>query len=223
VQIGAGGIGSYLAPMISRLRLMKEFEHISHMLIDDDIVEEKNLLRQNFSIGDLGENKAEVIASRCSALFGLEINFHTERVMTISNITDGTNYSNEEMLIITAVDNHKTRFAIENSLEPSQYWIDIANDETNGQIFISLKGDQGEWNSDNPGLLMSQIHPEIKGDLKGSCADNNKQFAQTNMLSAMVGFNCLVELMSHDLSYYEVVFNTANAIKKMYFKDRKGG
>ena len=49
--IGVGGIGSYLAPLLKRVGVYSMF------LADPDIVEEKNLLYQNFDEINVGEKK----------------------------------------------------------------------------------------------------------------------------------------------------------------------
>mgnify|MGYP003138758868 FL=1 len=49
--IGVGGIGSYLAPLLKRVGTYSMF------LADPDIVEEKNLLYQNFDKVNVGEKK----------------------------------------------------------------------------------------------------------------------------------------------------------------------
>jgi len=56
--IGAGGIGSYLIPILSRAGIYKI------QVNDDDIVESKNLLYQNFKEEDIGENKALIMENQ---------------------------------------------------------------------------------------------------------------------------------------------------------------
>ena len=51
--IGAGGIGSFLIPLLDKVRLY------SIEVADPDKVELKNLTYQNFTTHDIGENKAE--------------------------------------------------------------------------------------------------------------------------------------------------------------------
>ena len=41
------------------------------IICDGDVVEEKNLVRQNFTPADQGENKARVLAERYSTVFGM--------------------------------------------------------------------------------------------------------------------------------------------------------
>lgn len=79
--IGAGGTGSRLIPMLAQfIRSITMGVAANGWLnnprihiIDGDIVEEKNMLRQNFIAPDVGKNKAEVLANRYARAFGVNI------------------------------------------------------------------------------------------------------------------------------------------------------
>ena len=74
VMLGAGGTGAFAAPHI--YRLLYALERPSRFVIcDGDIVEAKNLNRQNFSPADLGGNKARVLAERYATVFGMETEY----------------------------------------------------------------------------------------------------------------------------------------------------
>ncbi len=77
VMIGAGGTGGHIAPHIYRL-LHTLDRPCRFLIIDGDIVEEKNLVRQNFIAADLGRGKAQVLAERYSAAFGMECEYIPE-------------------------------------------------------------------------------------------------------------------------------------------------
>ena len=57
--IGAGGIGSFLIPILDKVGLYR----IS--VADPDVVEVKNLPYQNFKKGHVGQNKAGVMMDLC--------------------------------------------------------------------------------------------------------------------------------------------------------------
>ena len=63
VMLGAGGTGAHIAPHLYRLLYALE-RPVKFIICDGDKVEPKNLVRQNFTEADLGENKARVIAER---------------------------------------------------------------------------------------------------------------------------------------------------------------
>ena len=74
VMLGCGGTGGHIAPHLYRL-LYSLFRPAKVILCDGDIVEKKNLVRQNFIAADLGKNKAEVLATRYAGAFGMETCF----------------------------------------------------------------------------------------------------------------------------------------------------
>lgn len=74
VMLGAGGTGAHIAPHLYRLLYALD-RPVKFIICDGDKVEEKNLVRQNFTEADLGENKAKVIAERYSDVFGLETSY----------------------------------------------------------------------------------------------------------------------------------------------------
>lgn len=74
VMLGAGGTGGHIAPHLYRLLHALE-RPVEVIIADGDIVEEKNLVRQNFISCDLGRNKAQVLAERYASAFGMEIQY----------------------------------------------------------------------------------------------------------------------------------------------------
>lgn len=85
VVVGAGGTGGYLVPhLVRQIGLLNERipgsrrpgrrnnKH-SITLVDGDVVEQKNLVRQNFTQRDLGKNKAEVLANRYGKAFNVSV------------------------------------------------------------------------------------------------------------------------------------------------------
>ena len=74
VQLGAGGTGGHIAPHLYRLLYSLE-RPARYIICDGDVVEAKNLVRQNFAPVDLGENKARVLAERYASVFGMEAEY----------------------------------------------------------------------------------------------------------------------------------------------------
>ena len=77
IMLGAGGTGGHIAPHLYRLLYALE-RPVRFIICDGDNVEEKNLVRQNFTPADLGENKAKVLAERYSSVFGMETEYVPE-------------------------------------------------------------------------------------------------------------------------------------------------
>lgn len=76
-MLGAGGSGGYVAPHIYRL-LHSLDRPVRFIIADGDLVENSNLIRQNFISSDIGRNKAQVLAERYASAFGLEIEYVPE-------------------------------------------------------------------------------------------------------------------------------------------------
>ncbi|MBQ3591362.1 MAG: ThiF family adenylyltransferase, partial [Clostridia bacterium] len=74
VMLGAGGTGGHIAPHLYRLLYALD-RPVRFIICDGDVVEEKNLVRQNFIPADLGENKAKVLAERYASVFGMETEY----------------------------------------------------------------------------------------------------------------------------------------------------
>ena len=98
LQIGAGGIGSFLTDYLFTLyeNSVQGTENMNLTIVDDDEVEEKNLRYQNFEINELGLKKATAISNRY---------FFNSYVKRIENEEDLKGYD----LIVLAVDNGKAR------------------------------------------------------------------------------------------------------------------
>jgi len=119
----AGAIGVSRQWEQQRLRLLYALERpVRFIICDGDIVEEKNLVRQNFTPADLGENKAKVLAERYSSVFGMETEYvpefieSGERLLSMlqaRSFPTGPYWHSptvkELVILIGAVDNNKSR------------------------------------------------------------------------------------------------------------------
>ncbi len=133
--VGCGGTGSYLVSNLARL--VSNSDCVTNLyLFDGDVVEEKNLIRQNFIAPDIGKNKAEVLAERYSRAFGIEIKAIPAYLENIKDILDST-------IVIGCVDNNATRRVINESFTSykyrNMYWIDSGNEEAAGQVVCGFK------------------------------------------------------------------------------------
>ena len=76
-----------------------------YILADGDIVEDKNLVRQNFSFTDVGENKAAVMAERYSDVFFAlhscdygcfaSVSFVSDKMSRIPEMVDTSGFRND--------------------------------------------------------------------------------------------------------------------------------
>lgn len=138
--VGTGGVGGYI--LQSFMRMLKNF-NINGLLTlaDADYVEEKNLLRQNFIVPDVGKRKVEVLASRYSNVYDLDIRTVAEWIETEEaverlfglgkSVYDHIPYKQVQRVLIGAVDNNKTRQVFHRYFMKTSdlIYIDAGNDE----------------------------------------------------------------------------------------------
>ena len=156
VMLGAGGTGGHIAPHLYRL-LYALNRPVRFIICDGDVVEQKNLVRQNFIPADLGENKAKVLAERYSKVFGLETEYLPSFIET-EDILNGlltpmcwyvnsrsTHYRTkcirEQVILIGAVDNNKSRQLCHKVFQQMNelIYIDSGNGEYTGQVVCGIR------------------------------------------------------------------------------------
>ena len=118
--IGAGGIGSYLIPLLNQTKLY------DITVADPDIVETKNLTYQNFVDDEVGQNKAGAMGSRYTSIsFSNRYPILTEKQMK--------GYD----LVVCCVDNLGVRRTLYNT---TLKWLDLRAQGRNG-AYVSHRAD----------------------------------------------------------------------------------
>ena len=146
VMLGAGGTGGHIAPHLYRL-LHALDRPVEVIIADGDIVEEKNLVRQNFISCDLGKNKAQVLAERYASAFGMEIQYIPDFIEAEEKMAallkPRFSYATPETLtiLIGAVDNNKSRQLCHKVFNKSDnlIYIDSGNGEFTGQVVCGVR------------------------------------------------------------------------------------
>ena len=151
VQLGAGGTGGHAAPHLYRLLYALD-RPVRFIICDGDIVEAKNLVRQNFSPADLGENKARVLAERYASVFGLEVEYVPSFIESIDGLMTlikpdrykgetGAETENGMVILLGCVDNNKTRQLCHQAFYQSEnlIYIDSGNGEFTGQVVCGVR------------------------------------------------------------------------------------
>lgn len=225
VVIGCGGTGSYVVRDLARLIAVNNQKYnvaYEMLLYDADIVEEKNLARQNFIYDDLGMNKAEVLAERYSASFGINISYipkyfscEDETIVELRNETPGTS----GVVFIGCVDNNASRIEIHKAYKTyvdayssiRAAYIDAGNEEYAGQVCIacnkgifagaeSLETSDSGYNIDLPTIV--EIFNVTANDKKPdelSCAEraiSAPQNIMTNIWAAQIIVNYCSAIIS---------------------------
>jgi PRTRC genetic system ThiF family protein len=137
------------------------------LFIDHDVVEHRNVLRQNFTEHAVGCFKADALSFRLNAAFGLDITsvpaaFSAERF----NVwTAGYDRRPGANLIISAVDNHLARQEIAQVVHSSHgrwYCLDLGNEHHSGQVLLGNVTDPDEIKFDRLGLCTGLPSPYIQ-------------------------------------------------------------
>ena len=199
--IGTGGTGSYLAQSLARLAWHARTRGIQVHLtfIDPDQVEEKNVGRQLFCLPEVGLSKAETLAARFNAAFGLRIRAIPCPVAEAS-LESPYGSRTDQRLILGAVDNHLARHYIHHLVTRWRaWWCDAGNEAVAGRVYVGNL-DQRQlahasgldalgWcrglplpSLQDPGLLEAEMAqtPAL------SCADLTAQDAQSLMINQMM-------------------------------------
>ncbi|USF25256.1 hypothetical protein N510_000167 [Firmicutes bacterium ASF500] len=152
VQLGAGGTGGHIAPHLYRL-LYSLDRPVRYIICDGDVVEEKNLVRQNFTPADLGENKARVLAERYSTVFGMETEYIPDFIEDKDRLkellvpkrwyvsTRNAKHITEMIILLGAVDNNKSRQLCHRVFSQAKelIYIDSGNGEYTGQVVCGVR------------------------------------------------------------------------------------
>lgn len=236
VMLGAGGTGAYAAPFLYRLIHTMD-RPVRFIICDGDTVERKNLVRQNFTEGDLAQNKAKVLAERYSNVFGLETEYVSQFVESEDLLKQliqpesyqirGCHYDEEVgnyvqnsleeiVILLGCVDNNKSRQLCHQVFLQAKelIYIDSGNGEYSGQIVCGIR--RGGRTYYPP---IGQVHPEVFEDedlfpSELSCADAAVSAPQTivaNLTAATSIVNLVYNiLILGDNTVRQTLFNTKN-------------
>lgn len=131
VFVGAGGTNGYAIPNILRLFATNPLAKyaIEFYIIDPDIVEEKNIIRQNFIESDIGKYKADVLAARYGQAYGIPIRSYHNKIQ------DKTFH---DTIFVEAVDNNMARKYLHDivmiSKDSRNAWLSSGNDKNAGVL-----------------------------------------------------------------------------------------
>ncbi len=138
--VGCGGTGSFIAHTLAQLKASNTREGRALgriVLIDPDVVEERNVGRQNYAFADIGTPKSQSLAWRYNLAFGIDMEWHT--VPFAISLLPKRQTSIERIVLIGAVDSGSSRKEIADALHGRKdeiVWLDSGNGETRGQVAI---------------------------------------------------------------------------------------
>lgn len=211
--IGCGGTGSHLAQTLAKIAVHRRSiggPELELLFVDGDLVEQKNVGRQLFSPSDIGKNKAEVLAARFNAVFGLQIaaqpSMLTAPLRRLTSAGRG--------ILVGAVDNAAARQQIAASLHhwgPKALWIDCGNHEHSGQVLVGSTAFQWELakacavpsmcvDLPSPALVAPEllVPPTVQPIRAEDCAaamEDNRQSLLINQAMATIAGQYLANLL----------------------------
>lgn len=236
LMVGAGGTGSYVLPLLLERYEQERSKHLV-LVVDGDVLEERNLLRQGFYLDDLGLNKAQALVKHYKGThLQTELYYATQNITSISYLIQmvqtmiSFNSNITEVRLVCCADNTMVRYRLELGLHlilnlPSieqVIYVDSGNTELRGQVLLHkyTKGDT-EISLDgvtiNGGLsdsIFSRIDaPDLAskltfGDFELSC-DVISESAPQNIATNQLAAYYVVKALTKQTSSYE--FNSRTA------------
>lgn len=202
--VGVGGTGAQVARILGRIvyDMRRSRQHTPQIvLIDPDIVEEKNVGRQLFSPSTLGLPKAEAVGRMLNLALGLDVRWIVDGVDPVKHFD---RYGGN--LVVSCVDNHEARQALH---RVDGVLIGAGNHADSGQVSIGncndadlmrrfLDGRDGRYPYlPKEGLLFPELlqpePPEIRPTPEpgASCAElvasGDQHLLVNDMMTAAVG------------------------------------
>ena len=214
--IGVGGTGSYLVPKLCDY--LKDTTEDIVLLIDGDVVEEKNLERQSYTLDDINKNKAVALLANYNVNYPkLLMGAFPNYIVSIKHFTRLINllrslFKIDEIVVYGCVDNNAMRARL-TYIAPILYkqlsipitYIDSGNSKFNGQVLTSVYSDR--FIESNSILVdLGKFSESLTyADFEISCADvavSSPQNIYTNQLAATVILRCLKDLDKGMLNHY---------------------
>ena len=213
VQLGAGGTGGHIAPHLYRLLYALD-RPARYIICDGDIVEKKNLVRQNFAPADLGENKAKVLAERYSTVFGLEAEYvpsFVEDPDTLRELVRPNGWELPEhpwrqimelVILLGAVDNNKSRKLCHQVFYQSKdlVYIDSGNGEFSGQVVCGVRKNGHTFFKPIGGVQPEMLKDTDKFPSELSCAEasvSDPQSMAGNITAATAVVDMVYNILAH--------------------------
>ena len=248
--VGCGGTGSHIASGLVAIgqALRQRSIGLDLLFVDPDRVEVKNVGRQLFSSGDVGEYKSDVLAGRLNAAFGERIMSATRPVDALDLITQPDQHDALH-IVIGAVDNPAARAVIASAVKAAHettgktqvahgrlWWLDCGNENHSGQVLlgnVALKSAmRGAIALGLIDLLPAPhlVYPDLVATPKkqkvkrgASCADLTAAGEQSLMINRLIAAYALSMLhdfiITRDLRYFGLALDAQWGGTRVYTLD----
>ena len=226
VQLGAGGTGGHIAPHLYRLLYSLE-RPARYIICDGDVVEAKNLVRQNFAPVDLGENKARVLAERYASVFGMEAEYVPSFVEDLDTLMElitpkgwelgpySYKKTPEMVILLGAVDNNKSRQLCHKAFCQSKdlIYIDSGNGEFSGQVVCGVRKNGRTVFKPIGGVMPELLRDTDKFPTELSCAEAAQADPQS-MAANITAATAVVGMV------YNILTHGENIVRQMDFSTK---
>lgn len=237
VMLGAGGTGGHIAPHL--YRLLYALDRPARFIIcDGDVVERKNLLRQNFAPADLGENKARVLAERYSTVFGLEAEYVPSFIENLDALMElirpngweleanSFRQTMEMVILLGAVDNNKTRQLCHQAFCQSKdlVYIDSGNGEFSGQVVCGVRKNNRTVFKPIGGVHPALLKSTDKFPTELSCAEaavSDPQSMAANITAATAVVDMVYNILAHGESTVRQTDFSTRTVKMQTILERQ--
>jgi PRTRC genetic system ThiF family protein len=163
--VGCGGNGSAIVAQLPYLhQALKAWGHphgIDVAVMDGDIVSRTNCVRQPFSAGDIGQNKAKILVNRINLFWRLAWRAKAEFFGKDALLPHNARCD----ILIGAVDTRKARVAIEAAVtrqgDGTRYWLDLGNSAASGQFILGQPRNDANPQKKERLRTVSELFPEI--------------------------------------------------------------
>lgn len=213
IIIGCGGTGSNLIKELARFLSKSNYQAVNVVLVDGDIVEEKNLERQAFQEVDCWINKAEAMANAIEEVFGVSFQYYPHYITKKSQLENLINRDNGYTVIIGAVDNHHCRKIMHEVFisQDSIAYIDSANEYEGGEVVVATRLNGVEIYPDKTYYFPEILSEENKSVEEMSCEELNEASPQhlvTNLMAANICLAQIIHIMEGEFDYGGIyIFN----------------
>lgn len=225
VVVGCGGTGSAFLQKLARFQYSAE-ENINVTIIDGDIVEEKNLKRQNFFEANVNYPKAESIVKLAANSYGLEWRCLNEYLLNVSQLDSVfkslANNSSVEILV-GCVDNHRARQVMEEwfSSIRNGFYIDSANDESDGEVVVAVKTNGLEISPSRAYYYPDVLTDSSPSVVELSCEAMNISSPQHQLVNDLAGnilMNVICKIFNRNIPTGQIIFDCkTNMVKHLSY------
>ncbi len=216
--VGVGGTGGLLANYLCKS--LAGSDNVDIALVDADVVEKKNLLRQPYTLQDIGESKASALASALTDVYGLHVRTFDKYIESDEDVEDCLYYGspmhfydyNVINIVCGCVDNHAARKCMHDyfvrkkssrrMVEVPLLYVDSGNEFSYGEVVYAVKAKNGKILSPDKLYYFPDLFDgdDMTPRSQESCEvlnDSAPQHLATNMLAANIMLSGILGLIQN--------------------------